>query len=163
MTLTRDGERLRSGVLEQTLDGQVTYVKARVWLGGEGYGFEGRPEAEGLVLRVDGLGRQARRVVPWGPSSTVDPGHPVFASAWIGRGEGIRRVVRLDPAEPRGVAAHHVRVEARGEDARGRRWWFEASPPIAMWVDEDGAPVRLRTVERDRDGVARRIEWVAQP
>lgn len=103
-------------------------------------------EAGRLFLSITGVSGRTRQEVPWGPSSRLDPGDALLTALWLSRQpEGPVRVVRLDPADPRGrvIEQWDVRV---GTHPEGHPVVAGASSVrrVAAMGGEGAAPRRVR-------------------
>lgn len=115
-----------------------------------------------LWLRVEGVAERPEVEVPWGPSSRLDPGLALASSTWLeDQPDGGVRVVRLEPADPRGRIIEHWRVETRDE---GRvRVATAERRRIAVLLDAASQPSRVRVWTRGQGGGWRLVEDWRRP
>ena len=100
-----------------------------------------------LALVDSRFGQQQGEVsLAWGPSSALDPGHPLLWGRLIQSASSQRmRVVRLDARDERGFVVDHFSITKEGADKIGRRFRVNTRRgPIALWVNAEGHPVRVR-------------------
>ncbi len=108
-----------------------------------------RGKMDGDQLSVEDAGlvtTQKKEYAAWGPSSGLDPGHPLLWGSWLSvETRASVRVVRIDPFQFRGWTVDLFHITMAGRDHLGRRLRVDTAwGRVALWVDEKGRLVRLR-------------------